>query len=153
MITSSLTSPGQSGYNDPAGGIFSQMRLHLAREGRARRGARVFSTLANGRPTWLFMNTSRRLIKRAHNCEHASNVAREPDDRDIGTSFYAPRSSRGRRIPSRWKFTVDASRKSPRRGNNEKLVLFNDEQFVPYIRSLREDTRFCPGVHKLRVYL
>lgn len=36
------------------------------------------------------------------------------------------------------------------RGNNEKLVLFNDEQFVPYIRSLREDAATRVSI---RVYI
>lgn len=101
---------------------------------------------------------SRRLIKRARNCEHASNVAREPDDRDIGTSFYVGRERASRAIEGslRRKFTVYArsvAKERPRRSNNEKLVLFNDEQFVACIRSLREDMRFCPCVHKLRVCL
>lgn len=113
------------GYNDPAGGTFSQMRLHLAREATRRRDARISSTLASEHLTRLFMNASRRLIKRARNCEHASNVAREPDDRDIGTSFYAPRLSRGsERAGGRGKdssvgnsrYTRRARERDPRRG-------------------------------------
>lgn len=62
------------------------MRLHTL---HARDENLAFSVYTLARLTRLFMNAFRRLIKRARNCEHASNVAREPDDRDIGTSFYA----------------------------------------------------------------
>lgn len=80
------------------------------------------------------MNAFRRLIKRARNCEHASNVARVPDDRDIGTSFYALRSSRGsERVNGRGRSSpleIYGVRGGGRGGGkNEKL--FNDEQFVP----------------------
>lgn len=66
-----------------------------------------------------------RLIKGARNCEHASNVAREPDDRDIRDVFLrTPIVARDGSL--RWKFTVDAPRREGDhvRDNNEKLVLF-----------------------------